>query len=301
MIRHRLTFEAMPIRHSLRSGMKGFSLRLPHGNCLRSHRDRSIMVIRSLFSLFVLLVGWAGLPVMTWAQPGVAPQERYHPLSQNSPPGMVAEWARQAKVFCPDWFQPVRLELPAEDGKVTFYDGGPQRPIVQDAPAQAALLVGRLYRLRISDLADYPGVEFFPSVEVVDRLHPPAGQIDEFPIVCQFTTEDLDFAAQGRLVTKVVYLEQPDRIPVGQANGANLIRDVPPHKNALAEADLLGRPMLIVRLGARQPDRHAPDPKFFGDHAPVQLRVEPSPAAGATTSVAPVSAVQSRVVPALRR
>lgn len=229
------------------------------------------MDVRPLPFWIVILVAWAGLSVPAWAQ-----GDRYWALNQHIPPGMAGSWATSAGRNCPPWMQPVRIQLPSP-GTVTFHDGA-QQPISMPAPAQAAMLVGRFYRLRISDLPDYPGVSFYPSIELLDRLHPPTGRIDEFPVVCQFTDEEFEAAAAGRLVTKVVYLEQPQRVPLERLNEPNSIRNIAPHLNSIAEADLLGRPILLVRLGARQPDPRVPDPGFLGDGSPLQLTID-APAA----------------------
>ena len=131
--------------------------------------------------------------------------------------------------------------------------------------------VSSIYRLRISDLADFPGVELYPTVELLDRLHPPRGREIEFAIPIALTAQEIGFALQGRLVTKVIYLEQPDRAaPVRNANAART-RVADPRDNALAAADEAGRPMVIVRLGGRLPDAAAPEPGFYGTGAPVQL------------------------------
>src|SRR5262249_31911856 len=86
-------------------------------------------------------------------------------LNQMTPPGTYAEWAAKAGRTCPPYFQPVRVSLPTT-GVVTFFEGTPDRAYDLPAPAQAALLVGRMYRLRVSGLPEFPGMEFFPSIEL---------------------------------------------------------------------------------------------------------------------------------------
>lgn len=210
---------------------------------------------------------------------------RQFPLNQYSPPGMVADWMHKAGRAQPPYFQPVKVILPS-DGRVTFYDQRPDQPIALDAPAQAALLVGRLYRFKIDNMPDFPGVEFYPTIEVIDRLHPPAGKADEFPVDFELSEEEFEWALEGRLVTKVIYLEQPQRVPLTQLNQPRRTVTLPPAKNALAEADDLGRPMAIVRLGGRTPDAQGMDPAFFGPGGPVKLTVnsDTKPDAAAQTT-----------------
>lgn len=192
------------------------------------------------------------------------------PLNQYQPPGTTIEWMKVAGRICTDYMQPVKVYLPGE-GQVTFYDHHPNRPIPLAAPAQAALAVGRIYRFKVDQIPEYPGVEFYPSIELIDRLHPPPGKVDQYPIEFALTKEELDWAMDERLVTKVVYLEQPQRVPLMQVNEPRATQTLLPAQNALAVADDLGRPMAIIRLGGRTPDARGMDPQFFGPGGPVQL------------------------------
>jgi hypothetical protein len=144
------------------------------------------------------------------------------------------------------------------------------------SPAQANLIVGRMYRMRLSDIPELPGVDFFPSIELIDRLHPPQDKVEQFPIEVEFTLEELEWAANDRLVTKVIYLEQPDRVPSVNLESKTRITTIEPSQNAIAEADLLGRPMAIVRLGGRRPDPNQPEPAFFGPGGPIRV-TSPTP------------------------
>ena len=91
---------------------------------------------------------------------------------------------------------------------------------------------------------------------MVGHLHRPEG-IDpgKYPIRVIFTFDDIDAVLnQARLVTKVIYLEDPtrrllfhlpkDQIPVVSLN---------PTEQPLRVAAALGRPMAIVRIGGRRP------------------------------------------------
>src|SRR4051794_27050846 len=106
---------------------------------------------------------------------------RHFPLNQYMPPGTVAEMLVQAGRANPGYFQPVKIYLPSE-GRVTFYDQRPAQPVEVAAPAQAALLLGRLYRFKVENMPEFPGVEFYPSIELLDRLHPPLDKVDQFPV-----------------------------------------------------------------------------------------------------------------------
>lgn len=171
--------------------------------------------------------------------------------------------------------QPVRVGLPA-GGQVSFFRGPADETPASAGPAVAALRVGSVYRLKISGLRDFPGSEFYPSVELIDRLHPPRGRELEFAVPIELTEDDFAMAVEGRLVTKVVYLEQPDRA-LPERNLAARNQLAAPRENALALADEAGRPMAIVRLGGRVPDPAVPEPEFYGSGAPIQFFEPPAP------------------------
>ena len=218
---------------------------------------------------------WGGLALAgnaVWAQP----QRRFVPLDQYVPPGVAGQMALTAGKALPDQFQPVRVKLPST-GTVTFFDGSPQRPVSLAAPAQVGLYVGRMYRLRVTDLPEFPGGEFYPSIELVDRLHPPPGQAERFPVEIELFAEEFKGSDNGRMITKVVYLEQPDLVQRQHLNGEKRVTDLAPTQNALAEADVLGRPIAIVRMGGRTPDPHQPDWQFWGPGAPIQVHAKMNP------------------------
>jgi len=194
----------------------------------------------------------------------------YYPLDHRAPTGTIAEWSARLSRSRAGYAQPVRVELPGE-GRVTWFDGRQLRPIPMAVPAQVGLLVGHTYRLKISHMPEFPGVELYPSVEVLDRLHPPEGLKHEFPIPVHFTREEIEIALRGNLVSRVIYLEQPQLALPRQLDEDSRVTTVNPNLNLIAEADKLGRPMLIIRLGGRLPDSHGDNAAFFGSGARVTV------------------------------
>jgi len=202
-----------------------------------------------------------------------AAEWRYYPLDQTTPPGVYGEWSGYQQPGPPCHLQPVRMILPGS-GTVAFYSDVRSKPIVANAPAQAAVALGNTYRLQLRDLEGYPGIELWPTIELVDILHPPKGQEDEFPIPVTITNEEIELALSGRLVTKVIYLEPP-----AEANPLLLDRkhptiSVPPYENVIEQADLRGRPMVILRLGSRTPVVNE-NPAFFGNGSPLSPTAVP--------------------------
>jgi hypothetical protein len=190
-------------------------------------------------------------------------------------------WAGVQRGFVPV-MHPVRVELP-EGGQISYYTDIAGNHVDADSAAIVALQVGSVYRLKLNDLPGFAGAELYPTVELIDRLHPPRGRELEFPIPIAFTAEEISLALSGRLITKVIYLEQPDRAIPARGPMSSRSQFAPPRENILARADEAGRPMAIIRLGGREPDAAAVNSGFFGTGAPVQILEQAAPNGKVTT------------------
>ena len=187
----------------------------------------------------------------------------YAPISDKLPPGYSAEMLARIRGGDPYYLQPVRVELPST-GTVSIYSATPDPLATIAAPAQFSVNAGHYYRLRVADLPEFPGVEIYPSIEILDRLHPPAGQEANYPIPVVLTKADLQEAVNGRMVTRIVYLEQPQLATTLDPLRRDFRPTLDPAVNALQAADRLGRPMIIVRIGGRTPDGADMPLSFFG-------------------------------------
>jgi hypothetical protein len=135
----------------------------------------------------------------------------------------------------------------------------------QPAPRKAGLLIAAVYRLRVTNIRMAEGVEVFPTIELIDRLYAPADQQRRFAIPIDIAEEDLKLAAAGKFVTRVIYLEDPRQaLPARDNPQSQNWFEAGPGQDPLAIADGLGRPVAILRLGARLPDQgQTPDANFF--------------------------------------
>ncbi len=126
------------------------------------------------------------------------------------------------------------------------------------------MLIGAVYRLRVTNIPQREGLEVFPTIEVVDRLYPPIGAEGRFPIPIELTREEIDLALAGKFVTRVIYLEDPlNASPVAEDPQEQTYFEAAVHDNPLEVADRLGRPMAILRLGGRVPEENGPDAAFL--------------------------------------
>ena len=160
------------------------------------------------------------------------------------------------------YFQPVKIYGP-EGTKVAFADAGKfvER---KETPYAVGLQLSADYRLRVTDIPLHPGMEVFPTVKIIGRTFPPQGLELEFPIQIEITQEDLELAIDGKFVTRVIYLEDPQNaIPVAAKPESPITFDVGGAADPLNVAQTLGRPVAIVRIGGRVPDLNYVDPAFF--------------------------------------
>jgi len=188
---------------------------------------------------------------------------RYYPLDHRKPVGEVARWNANLRPSVANYVQPVQVQLPTT-GEVSFYRGGSAAAVVLPAPAQAGMQVGHAYRIKISNLPDHPGVELFPTIELLGRLHPPIELKDKYPVPIEITAEEIETAINDQMVTKVIYLEQPQLAnPTRQVNGKMHVEALDTEVNLLEAADMRGRPIAILRMGGRIPDASSPEDEFY--------------------------------------
>lgn len=145
----------------------------------------------------------------------------------------------------------VRLNGP-RGTHVTLYPGqAPARDF--EAPVGVGLRPGYVYRIRLHHLADFPDVAIYPTLEVRGSLELPPGVIAaNYPAPVTLTDNDIRRALAGALVTKVIYLEHPERAaPTAAKPGEALESELPANRDVLDESRALGRPVAVLRLGER--------------------------------------------------
>ncbi|MBV9124941.1 MAG: DUF11 domain-containing protein [Planctomycetes bacterium] len=133
-----------------------------------------------------------------------------------------------------------------------FYQGSIQG---RDFPAPVApgFRPGFIYRVELKNFPDHPGVTLYPTLEVRGTLRlPPNLRAADYPAPVVFKMEDIERVLAGSVLTKVVYLEDPDQA-LSEASHPDQPLEVEyrPGTDPLAEARSHGRPVLIVRLGQR--------------------------------------------------
>jgi hypothetical protein len=182
--------------------------------------------------------------------------------SADLPPGTVGQAQLLRGGPLPGYFQPVEVRCP--QGCLISPAVGPGYAEPQPDKLLAGMLVGAVYRLKISKIPLHETDEIYPTIEVINRLHPPPGQESRFPIPIEITAEELQLAIRGQFVTRVIYLEDPTRpFPLQEDPKNQRVFEVHPADDPLRVADELGRPMAILRMGSRVPDE-TQDPTQLG-------------------------------------
>ena len=173
-------------------------------------------------------------------------------LRGNMIPGQASQIRAMSSPSKAGQTQPVKLIAP----------DGVELSIVSDGSfvttSQPNFTVGMqlasLYRFRITGVDVATSFELYPSVELLDLLRPPAGLENDFPIPVAITASDIREATAGRLVTKVIYLEDPEvALPRGGDKNEQPYFDISATEDPVRTAEGLGRPMAILRIGSRVP------------------------------------------------
>jgi uncharacterized repeat protein (TIGR01451 family) len=139
--------------------------------------------------------------------------------------------------------------------RVAAYPGSPLARLY-DTPTVLAFRPGYSYRLELSNLPLHPGARLYPEVTVYGTIVPhPGMKYMDYPIPLTFSAADIERALAGSVITKVIYLENPEKaVPFDVAPDAPIefpnVTEQEAIKNALAN----GRLVAIVRLGAKQPE-----------------------------------------------
>ncbi|MFN4259357.1 MAG: hypothetical protein ACK4RK_08655 [Gemmataceae bacterium] len=189
------------------------------------------------------------------------------------PPGMRISWY-----------------APGPDGKQGF--NGMQL----EAPARYNFIQAAIYRLKLSAIPNRPGLELYPTLEVVPGNPKTEAFLAHSAVPVFFTEEDFEQVASGNYVVKVIYLPDPqyqDLAYTGPGPDEVVSSRLEPGVDPIKEACRRGSILVVIRLGnidleaPNTPPMDAPSPyapKAIGIPAsmtaPGQLMMPPYPPMG---------------------
>ncbi|GAA4456391.1 hypothetical protein GCM10023156_31640 [Novipirellula rosea] len=189
--------------------------------------------------------------------------DRHHILRGDMPAGVIGQARLAGRGPVQNYFQPVAFSGPKGVG--FSMPQGSEFFGAEDPSLQVGLLIGGVYRFRITGIPGAEGAELYPTVELIDRIYPPPGLATTYPIPINLDHDDLEAALEGRLVTRVIYLEDPaTAFPLAETPQTSRAIELSEHQDALEVADRMGRPVAIVRIGSvAPPGAAALMPQFF--------------------------------------
>jgi len=117
-------------------------------------------------------------------------------------------------------------------------------------PGRTNFPQGGIYRLKLTNIRDHVGAELYPTLEIGPTNPRTAAFLAHAAIPVQFTDEDFDQVKAGNLVTKVIYLPDPEFQDLALPGVATLVSTrLDPGENPVVEADRRGSIMAIIRMG----------------------------------------------------
>jgi uncharacterized repeat protein (TIGR01451 family) len=138
--------------------------------------------------------------------------------------------------------------------RVTAFPGS-ELARMYSGPLVVGFRPGYGFRFELTNLPYQPGKSLFPEIVVQGVLVPrPGMRVVDYPLPLYFSPSDIDRVLKGGMITKVIYLEDPEN-----ALPAATLPDFPIEtldtsvKEAIKNANANGRLMAIVRLGDRRP------------------------------------------------
>ncbi len=161
---------------------------------------------------------------------------------------------------------------PTPDGKAGF---GQQ---YLEAPGRDKILQAAIYRLKLSDIPNRPGLELYPTLEVVPTNAKTSTFLAHSAVPVTFTEEDFNQVASGNYLVKVIYLPDPQFQDLAVTGTDEVISSrLEPGVDPIAEAHRRGSILLVVRLG--NIDLEAPNTPAMDAPSPFAPKMPPAPAA----------------------
>jgi uncharacterized repeat protein (TIGR01451 family) len=183
--------------------------------------------------------------------PGMAP-----PMAVAGPPPHALMVAPSPGPMLPAAAPLLATKVLAPKGvRVAVYPGSPLARLY-DTPTVLGLRPGYVYRFELSNLPYYPGRTLYPEIEVRGTLVPKPGmKYMDWPAPLTFSQADIERALNGAVITKAVYLEDPEKA-IPSEFGLNAPVELPAdtEDDAIKEALANGRLVAIVRLGNKTPN-----------------------------------------------
>jgi hypothetical protein len=127
-----------------------------------------------------------------------------------------------------------------------------------EAPGRYNFLQASIYRLKLSSIEKRPGLEIYPTLEVVPGNHKTEAFLAHSAVPLEFTDEDFQEVADGKYLVKVIYLPDPQFQELAATGIGEVISTrLEPGADPILEAQRRGCILLVIRMG--NVDQEAPN------------------------------------------
>ena len=135
--------------------------------------------------------------------------------------------------------------------KTTWYPGTTMA-VAAGVDMPVGLRPGYSYRFEIANIGDRKNETIYPSIEVRGSLIPRQSiNITEHPVPLILTEEDISRILEGRYLSKIYFLEDPEQAVNGPVVGIPVELTAVTEAEAIKEARARGRIMIVLRAGER--------------------------------------------------
>jgi hypothetical protein len=207
-------------------------------------------------------------------------------MTANIPPGMMmpgggimqAQYAPASGVRFPAPRTQVRFTRPT-GMKVYWFAVGPDgKPGYSSTPIETP---GRynfgqsaIYRLKLGNIEGRPGLELYPTMEVVPCNPKTDSFLAHNAVPVDFTPEDFKQVVEGNYITKVIYLPDPQyQDAAGTGIDEILSTRLEPGQDPVQEALKRGSILLVIRMG--NVDQEAPNTPPLASPGPAAMHGMP--------------------------
>jgi len=233
------------------------------------------------------------------------------PGMMGTPPGAVAA-VGALSAPAPNRFSSQRTEvhfISPLDMKIAWYAPGTNG---QAGVSSTQLTVmgrynfvqGAIYRLKLSGIPLHPGLELYPTLEVVPSNVRTDAFLAHSSVPVAFTEDDFEQVAAGNYVVKVIYLPDPQFQDLATTGTNEVVStQLEPGVDPIAEAYRRGSILLVVRMGnidleARNtPPMTAPNPYAAAQPPPPGMPGMPGMGMGVPGAMVPYGAIPSGQAP----
>lgn len=111
--------------------------------------------------------------------------------------------------------------------------------------------MGRVYRLRLSNIANEEGLTLYPTLEINQMTPRTRAYLEHNAVPVTFTNNDFDQVKAGHFVTKVIFLPAPEFQNLAVSCGVDTIvnTQLPAGTDPVVEAQKRGAVLAVIRIG----------------------------------------------------